>query len=402
MKQALKLPKDIKWGYLVLAFALSLTLWFYVTVQDNPVIEQLFDVPVDYVNLDDGMAIGDKIESVKVRLSGNANIMEDITVSDINAYVDLTGLELGSHTVKLKVELPGGVQLVSVDQTEVMLIIEKLERIQRPVEVYFSSTDVAEGYMALEPVLMPEEIVLAGPADKLALVDQVYINVDLTDSLENYRATLPVKVVDVNGNSLLSWVTPEPATVDVLVPIVTDQPSKVAPVRVTISGQPAEGYVISRIVVDPAVATVLGPQNVLDNVDYVYTSAVNISGATGTVKDDVTLLNIDGATIDSSVSFGVMVVIEKQRTVTLKDVAVSLSRANSNYNYQLDRNTVDVTVRGPASVVNELQNTDVEARVDVGSLQPGEASVPVVLSSGYNVEIIQAAPAELGISVSRK
>ena len=195
---------------------------------------------------------------------------------------------------------------------------------------------------------------------------------------------------------------PLTSSVDVLVPVVTDQPSKVAPVRVTISGQPAEGYIVSRIVADPAVATVLGPQNVLDNVDYVYTSAVNISGATSSVRDKVTLLSIDGATIDSSVNFGVMVVIEKQRTVTLKDVAVSLTRANSNYDYQLESNTIDVAVRGPISVINELLNTDVEARVDVGNLSPGEATVSVVLSSDYNIEIMQAQPAVLGVSVSRK
>ncbi|MBQ3179734.1 MAG: hypothetical protein IJB55_00045, partial [Firmicutes bacterium] len=174
------------------------------------------------------------------------------------------------------------------------------------------------------------------------------------------------------------------------------------PVRVTISGEPAEGYMISRIVADPVSATVLGPQNVLDNLDYVYTSAVNISGASGNVKEEVSLLSVDGARIDNSQSFGVLVVVEKQRTVILRDVAVSLSRANSNYNYQLDTNTIDVTVRGPSSALNGMLNTDVEARVDVGNLSPGKATVPVELYSDQNVEIIQAEPAEIGVSVSRK
>lgn len=402
MHSSWKLPKDIKWGYLILSLALSVVLWFYVTVQDNPVVEQLFDVPVDYTNLAEGMAINDKVETVKVRISGNANIMEDIAASDINVYADLSGLDLGSHTVRLKVELPSGVQLISINHNDVLLIIERLEQSQRPVEVYWGSADAAEGYTVLDPVLMPEAVTLSGAADKLVLVDKVYVNINIEDATDNYRAALPVNVVDANGNSLLSWVTPQPAVVDVLVPVVTDQPSKVVPVRVTISGEPAEGYMISRIVADPVSATVLGPQNVLDNLDYVYTSAVNISGATGNVKEEVSLLSVDGAKIDNSQSFGVLVVVEKQRTVILRDVAVSLSRANSNYNYQLDTNTIDVTVRGPSSALNGMLNTDVEARVDVGNLSPGKATVPVELYSDQNVEIIQAEPAEIGVSVSRK
>lgn len=395
-------PRNIKWSYLVLSLAMSIALWFYVTVQDNPVVEQLFDVPINYTNLQDGMAISDKVETARVRISGNANIMDEITVSNIDISADLAGLDLGSHTVRLKVDLPGGVQLVSIDHNEVMLIIERLAETQKPVKVYMAGTDVADGFTALDPVLMPEVVVLSGSSDKLALVDSVYVSVDIGGADENYRTVLPVNVVDANGNSLLSWVTPQPAAVDVLVPVVSDLPSKVVPVRVTISGAPAAGYMVSRIVIDPAVATVYAPQNVLDSLDYVYTSAVNIGGATNNVKDDVTLLSVDGATIDASAKFGVVVVVERQRTVTLHDVTVSLSRANSNYDYQLETNTVDVTVRGPVSVLNNMTNIDIEARVDVGSLAPGEAEVEVQLSTGQNVEIRQATPAVINVSVSRK
>lgn len=395
-------PRNIKWSYLVLSLAMSIALWFYVTVQDNPVVEQLFDVPINYTNLQDGMAISDKVETARVRISGNANIMDEITVSNIDISADLAGLDLGSHTVRLKVDLPGGVQLVSIDHNEVMLIIERLAETQKPVKVYMAGTDVADGFTALDPVLMPEVVVLSGSSDKLALVDSVYVSVDIGGADENYRTVLPVNVVDANGNSLLSWVTPQPAAVDVLVPVVSDLPSKVVPVRVTISGAPAAGYMVSRIVIDPAVATVYAPQNVLDSLDYVYTSAVNIGGATNNVKDDVTLLSVDGATIDASAKFGVVVVVERQRTVTLHDVTVSLSRANSNYDYQLETNTVDVTVRGPVSVLNDMTNIDIEARVDVGSLAPGEAEVEVQLSTGQNVEIRQATPAVINVSVSRK
>ena len=51
--------KQINWGYLALALALAIMLWGFVTIQDNPQEERLFEVPVDYINLADNLAISD-------------------------------------------------------------------------------------------------------------------------------------------------------------------------------------------------------------------------------------------------------------------------------------------------------------------------------------------------------
>ncbi len=265
-----KKTREINWRYLALAFILSLSLWVFVTIQDNPMAEQLFEVPVDYVNLADNLAISDKAETVKLRLSGTANILDNVAASDIRVYVDLTGAVLGQNKLRLNFDLPNNTQLSSADFTETTLLVDELAQVQLPVQVEYSGLNkLGEGYMALEPFLTPNEVVLSGAEDKLALIDKVFVTVNLGGSEANYRASLPVNVRDSFGNSLLSWVQVEPALVDVLVPVVGSQPSKLAPVRVTLSGRPAEGYVVSRVVTDPQLATVLGPQALLDNLDYI-------------------------------------------------------------------------------------------------------------------------------------
>lgn len=398
-----KKTREINWRYLALAFILSLSLWVFVTIQDNPMAEQLFEVPVDYVNLADNLAISDKAETVKLRLSGTANILDNVAASDIRVYVDLTGAVLGQNKLRLNFDLPNNTQLSSADFTETTLLVDELAQVQLPVQVEYSGLNkLGEGYMALEPFLTPNEVVLSGAEDKLALIDKVFVTVNLGGSEANYRASLPVNVRDSFGNSLLSWVQVEPALVDVLVPVVGSQPSKLAPVRVTLSGRPAEGYVVSRVVTDPQLATVLGPQALLDNLDYIYTSAVNINGTTGTVTENVTLLAVDGVTIDRTADYAVMVVIEREESKRLRDVVVSLTNADANYNYTLDVNTVDVEVRGAASAVNGMTSAEVTASLDVGGLVPGVNILPVQAATGSNVQIVTAEPLYIQVNVSEK
>ena len=393
--------KQINWGYLALALALAIMLWGFVTIQDNPQEERLFEVPVDYINLADNLAISDKPSNIKLRLNATSSVLDNLSASDINAYADLSGATLGQYTARLNFDLPAGVQLSSAERSEVTVLIDELAQVQHQVQVEYTGT-AADGYMTLPASVSPTEIVLSGPEDKLALINKVFISVNLDEANSNYRASLPVNVQDSAGNSLLHWITPQPAMLDVLVPVVSSQPSKTVPVNVTLSGQPANGYVVSRIVADPAVAVIMGAQKALDNVDYVYTSAININGATNTVTEEVTLLNANGVTVDTSLRFKVMVVIEREETTTVNDVVVSLTNTNATYNYNLSTNTVDVVVRGPASDISNVRNSAISAQLNAADFGIGINQGFLQLSTNSNLEIVSAQPLFIEVNVSSK
>ena len=394
--------KSISWATLALAFVLAVSLWVYVTVQDNPVIEQRFEVPIDYVNLSDNLALADKTENVKLRVAAPTNVMNSLSAADINVVVDLSNAVQGQYTAKLRFDLPSNVDLISADANEVVLMVDALRQTQKKLHIEYGSDLPADGYMQLDAVLSPQEIVLSGSDEKLRLIDDVYVSVDLSGLTGNYRASLPVQVVDSNGNSLLNWVDAQPAMVDVLVPVVSEQPSKVLPIDVTISGAPADGYVISRVVVDPAVTTAFGAYSKLDKLDYVATSAVNVNNAINKVSQTVTLLTVDDVTFDQSVDYKVIVMIEKEATREIEDVAISLVNQQSDYNYQLEQATCTVQVSGPVSVVSTLTNRDIEARIDVGSMLPGSYRPMVRALTSANVEATALDSMNIEVKVTRK
>jgi YbbR domain-containing protein len=64
------------------------------------------NVPIDTINLDNGLivqAIGEENRSVEVIMNGSSSIIEGIDATQIKAYVDLTGLQVGEHSVPVTV-----------------------------------------------------------------------------------------------------------------------------------------------------------------------------------------------------------------------------------------------------------------------------------------------------------
>ena len=76
----------------------------------------------------------------------------------------------------------------------------------------------------------------------------------------------------------------EPSTVTVTLERAGREQVEVSPI---LEGQPAAGYVIGKIVVEPRTVTVIGPESRLRRQPSVVTERIDISGRTGVVTEDV-------------------------------------------------------------------------------------------------------------------
>ncbi len=74
---------------------------------DNVATKTIKNVPIDTINLDPGykvQAIGEENRSVEVIVNGSSSLIEGIDSSQIKAYIDLSGLSAGEHSVPVQVE----------------------------------------------------------------------------------------------------------------------------------------------------------------------------------------------------------------------------------------------------------------------------------------------------------
>ena len=75
-----------------------------VELSTDVVNTEIADVSISHINLNGNYGVMPiDIDSVTVKLKGVADIVNGITVSDLNAYVDLSGLEEGTHEVEIHV-----------------------------------------------------------------------------------------------------------------------------------------------------------------------------------------------------------------------------------------------------------------------------------------------------------
>lgn len=73
-----------------ISFILSFVLWMYIQVNNNPVVTKTVTVPVSYDvdSVPNNMKVSYPIDTVEVELVGRQNTINNISTSDISAYID--------------------------------------------------------------------------------------------------------------------------------------------------------------------------------------------------------------------------------------------------------------------------------------------------------------------------
>jgi YbbR domain-containing protein len=93
---------------LLISFVFSLMLWMYIQVTTNPVTEKTFTLQLQYENSDvmteKNLSSQYPIQNVTVRIVGRKNVVENLTASDLSAYVDMANVET-TGSVRLKVNV---------------------------------------------------------------------------------------------------------------------------------------------------------------------------------------------------------------------------------------------------------------------------------------------------------
>lgn len=370
-----------KFAYIMLALVIAVFLWVYVAQSQNPMTEKLFEIPLEYNNLPANMAVVDKVETVKVRVQGYNGVVENLDTKDISASVDLTDANIGQYVAKINIGLPAGVQLISVSPVDIEVNIQELKSVTVPVEVDTSDVSAEDGYTLMTPSALTDAVKISGAKDNVAKISKAVVKIPAGVLTDSYNGTLPVSVYDANGNSLDDLLTVMPEAVEVVLPVVSDTPSKVAPISASLVGEPAEGYTVSRIVIVPNIVTAFASQYLLDNIDYVQTEAIDITGAKSNVTAKVGLISDDGVRLDIQDQIDVVVMIEKEATRTFDNVQVKLTNSNTAYRYVLSQEVVSVTVQGPASAVEQLSANNISVEADVAGLESGSKSIKLT----YNI-----------------
>lgn len=210
---------------LLLAVFLAVILWLFVTGDDitrTTVVRKIIqEVPLSYENLDPGLTVVKMPQTVNMTLEGLPGIFDELAESELEAYLDLTGIEEGTHQVQVRGKAPRGLILISLAPRQVEVNIEKLQSKEYPVEVQFLGQPAA-GWVRQKHSCHPVQLELEAVPALLEKVARVVVHVDLSDRSDRFETEVMPLLLDSDGNEI-GGVTVSPPKVTVMVHLAPEE-----------------------------------------------------------------------------------------------------------------------------------------------------------------------------------
>ena len=369
----------LKLGSLVLAFV----LWLLVIQIGDPKETEVFrNIQVKLINtelLDQQNKVYevlDNTDKVSVTVRAPQSVINSLTSSDIVAEADMSKLtEINTIVISFNV-LNADVDSVRGNPDAIRLNVE--ERRSKWINVRYNITgEVAEGYVltSVRPELT--RIQITGPKSQVDQVSYAGVELDVSGAVTDITANVETMLCDAEGNVLdLANVVKTSDYVKMDAEVLA---AKDVPVEFDISGEPADGYLVTGTVdVDPGTIKAAGRTYTLNNL-----SAISIPGEdldiTGASENVIKTINIkkylpSGVTLaDSSFDGNVTVTIhvepEVEKVLNVPVSAVSLINIPEGFyaEFAETEEYLELRVSGLEEVVSALQADTIRGTIDLAA-----------------------------------
>ena len=177
--------------------------------------------------------------------------------------------------------------MLEFQPTTVPVALDRLSERQVPVVV--ETGDLPEGLATSAPRTSHEEVTASGPQSQLGRVDRAVARVQIFASgIDVRQPQVPLVPVDIDGREVES-VELEPATIQVEIDVRAVETSKTVPIRPILAGNPADGFQVSAVTVEPVVVTIFGAADAVADITEVITAPLAVGGASADLELDATL-----------------------------------------------------------------------------------------------------------------
>lgn len=391
-------------GLKILSLGLAALIWFIIVNIDDPAISRTFRLSVEKRNEDviasQGMCYevleGD---AVTITVKGKRSVVEALTTSDFSAYADLSKLSRW-NAVPIKVELTkylteSDTPSITIGTVDTLIVsLEETETKQFKVSVVKKGT-VEEGYCIGELKTKPNIIQVTGAKSQISKIDEVKVEIDVSNASENFTTSGVPKVYDADGkeinSSKMTFSTTEVKVVGTLLN------TKTIPVDIEIQGNPLHGYRYISTEYEPKSVTIAGDRKALSTVSKIVIP-IDISGQYEDVETEINLENYlpDGVILEEeSLSVMVNIVIEKLQikdfTFDTKDIQFKDLNDQLKFSYINDTASTELVIKimGREEDLKNLKISDLNPYIDLkGKNKPGSYVIEVQFEAIEGIVIL--------------
>ena len=374
------MKRKILYGFLSVLIAFS--IWAYVVTVVSPESENTFyNIPVVMINEDalkeKGLMVTSESQpTVNLQLRGNRSDLNNLKHSDITVVADLSKINAaGEQLLSCDISFAGAAnafEILNQTPNQVTLTIAEWMTKEVPVNLRYSGS-LGLDYIAYkdEATVYDDSVTLSGPRKVVDRITQAVVDINLDGKNETINESFRYTLCDGNGSPVdAASVTTNTAEVAVTVRI-----ERVKEIQLLLNVLYGAGATADNtaVVLEQETIKVSGSDKVLDGLDSLVIGTVNLEEIlqNTTLSFPVTLPdgveNLSGITqMEANVIFTGLA--SKTLTVT-KFFTTGLP---SGMRFEIGTKKVEVTVRGPEALVEEITAENVSLLISLSGAERGE------------------------------
>lgn len=389
----------------LLSLTLAFFFWIVATEGENPTEQKNFPVaiPVTITGAPEGMqAYGTEGAAVRVTLRAPQSVWNTLQLEDLRAYIDLSTAQPGRLTAPVQVEVRRQpVRVVDIAPAQLDLTLEPVAEKEILVNIVLEGTP-ALGYVTRTPTIAPRAVRVSGPASLVAQVTHAQISISVENQRRAIRADFNPVAVDELGHTV-PYVELLPKAVTVNIPIEQLSNFRDVAVQVNLEGQPAPGYRLTSVEVEPPVVTVVGRNEVVQAIQgYLPTTAISLEGLTESIT----------VTSGLAIPEGLSVLLTPQVTVTIRLEAIAgsltlnrepeIQGLGQGLTVTVAPATVAVLLNGPLPQLEQLDPAMVHVVLNLEGLGVGQYTIaPQITVDVPDVDAESVLPASVTVQIER-
>jgi YbbR domain-containing protein len=325
-----------------------------------------------------------------------------VNSSSFRAFVDFQGVqpETGSIVLGVTVErIDPRVSVVAWEPRQIIVSIDqRVSRAGVPIEIVRDG-ELPSGFEMREPELEVESVEIRGASADVARVQRVQAHVQVQPTSLDIDRQLDLTPVDAEGEPV-PQVDVEPASIRVRIAVLENGRRRTVPVRLVTTGDPAPGFEIAEVRIEPDLVTIEGDGEQVIATTRVDTVPLSLTGLTDGVDQTVQLalppdvLAVGGAEVE------VTITLRSVTSTRAFAAGVVLDGARSDRSYDPSVPSVTVTVGGSPPDLDRLEGRTFTVEAPVAGLDSGTHQVTLRVDLPAGLTLVAISPPTITVVVA--
>lgn len=372
---------------MLLALLLAVIIWVTALRAANPLETKDFQLTVGIVKRPDAIIMNTPVNRVQIQIEAPKNTLETLTASDLEAFIDLNGINFGRNPITIQLKYPSEIKLdstkIHIFPSTIEVDLDQLITRELPVRIAIQGSP-AEAHSVGGFSADPEVVSVTGPATRINILKEARATVFLDNTREPRVVTRPLFFYDNQDNpvSLNSGRIEKSATqATVTVDIQEVEGVRDLSIRVSWKGRPAAGYRFLDAVANPLTVLVQGAPDVLERHRSIPTEEIDLKGLVSSDIFRVALVLPEGVTLASggNIPVDVKVEIEQIMTTDIFVVAPTIIGLGEELSATVAITQVNVVLFGSLEALNTIDSQDIRVDIPLFGYAEGEYDIePVV------------------------